>query len=117
MFGLKNGLTTVPRVEVVGIDQIEVLVILPPDHRIAATDSPWKQSHSLVARRRSAEWSHPERSEIHRFEQLGTDRPAAIGRVGGVVDFSSIVVKFNESCVFDAVCLGVGDRKDDPLAQ
>src|SRR6266699_7145919 len=96
MFGLKKGLTTVPRVEVVGIDQIEVLVILPPDHRIAATDSPWKQSHSLVARRRSAERSHPERSEIHRLEQLRADRSAAVGRVGGVVDLSSIVVEFDE---------------------
>src|SRR5438093_5498177 len=105
MFGLKNGLTAVPRVEVVGIDQIEVLVILPPDHRIAAADFPWKQSHSLVACRGSAERSHPERSEIRRFEQLRADRPAAIGRVGGVVGSSCIVVEFNEACVLDTVCL------------
>src|SRR5436853_7185605 len=103
MFGLKKGFAAFPRVEVVGIDQIEVFVILPPDHRIAATDFPWKQSHSLVARRRSAERSHSERSEIHRFEQLGTYRPAAIGRVGGVVDCSSIVVEFDEPGVLDAI--------------
>ena len=55
--------------------------------------------------------------EIRRFEQLGPDRPAAIGRVRRVKCFSCIVVEFDESGVLDAVGLGVGDRKDDPFAQ
>ena len=35
-------MTAVPRVKVVGIDQIEVLVILPTNHGIAAIDFPRK---------------------------------------------------------------------------
>src|ERR1700694_1822233 len=110
-------MTTVPCVKVVGINQMEVLVVLPTDHRIAAIDFPWEQSHALIARRRSAEWSHPERSKIRRFEQLRADRPAAIGCVGCVECFLSVVVEFNESSLLDAVCLGVRDRKDDGVAQ
>ena len=38
------------RVQIVGIDQIEVLVVLPRDHRIFAVDLARKQRHALVAR-------------------------------------------------------------------
>ena len=110
-------LTTVPCVKVVGIDQIEVLVVLPTDHRIAPIDFPWKQSHPLIARRRSAKRSHPERAKVRRFDQLGAYRPAAIRCVGCVECFSSTVIEFDESGVLDAVCLSVGDRKDDAFAQ
>ena len=61
--------------------------------------------------------SHPERLEIRRCEQLGANRPAAVGGIGGVECLLSVVVEFNESRVLDAVRLGIGDRKDDPLAQ
>ena len=57
----------------------------------------------FIARRRSAERSHPERSKIRRFEQLRADRPAAIGGVGCIERFSSIVVEFDEAGVLDAV--------------
>src|SRR2546423_6269914 len=114
IFRLQNGSTAVPCVKVVGIDQIEVLVVLPTDHRIATIDLSRKQGHTLVARRRPAERNHPERSKVRRFEQLRTDRTATIGRVGCIEGFSSIVVEFNETSVLDAVCLGIGDRKYDP---
>src|ERR1700726_4561539 len=110
-------MTVLPSVKIIGIDQIEVLVVLPADHRIAAVDFPWKQSHPLVARRRSGEWCQPERSKIRRFEQLGADRPAAIGCVSCVERFPSIVIEFDEPGILDAVCLSVGDRKDDAFAQ
>src|SRR6202521_365501 len=117
ILGLKDGMTTVPCVKVVGMNQMEALVVLPTDHRIAAIDFPWEQSHALIACRRSAEWSHPERSEIRRFQQLRADRPAAIGCVGCVECSLCVVVEFNESSVLDAVCLGVRDRQDDAFAQ
>ena len=50
-----------------------------------------------------AERSHPECSKIRGFEQLGADRPAAIGGVGCVECFLSIVVEFDEASVLDAV--------------
>ena len=117
ILGLKNGSTAVPCVKIVGIDQIKILVVLPADHRIAAVDLSREQSHALVARRRSAERRHPERSEIRGCEQLGANRPAAIGGIGRIERLSSVVVEFDEARVLDAVGLGVGDRKDDPLAQ
>ena len=50
-------------------------------------------------------------------EQLGADRPAAVGRVGRVERCSFAVVELDEAGVLDAVGLGVGDRKDDAFAQ
>src|SRR5580658_8409923 len=110
-------MTIFPCVKIVGIDQIEVLVVLPPDHRIAAIDFSWKQSHSLITRRRSGEWCQPKRSKVRRFEQFRADRSAAIGCVSCVERFSSIVIEFDEPGILDAVCLSIGDRKDDAFAQ
>ena len=96
---------------------MEVLVVLPPDHRVAAVDLAREQTHSLVARGRSAERRHAERSEVGRLEQLGPNRPAAVGRVGGIECLAPIVLEFNEASILDAVGLRVGDRKDDAFAQ
>ena len=57
------------------------------------------------------------RLEVRRFEQLGADRPAAVGGIGRVERLLSIVVEFNEAGVLDAVRLGLGDRKDHPFAE
>src|SRR5207237_10193599 len=48
---------------------------------------------------------------------LGTDRPTAIGGVGRVECFLRAILEFNKTSVFDAVGLGVCDRKNDALAQ
>src|SRR5437763_11526331 len=117
IFWLQNGSTAVPCVKVVGIDQIEVLIVCATNHGSATIDLSGKQGHTRVARRRSAERNHPDRSKVRRFEQLRADRTAAIGSVGCIEGFSSIVVEFNETSVLDAVCLGIGDRKYDPFAQ
>src|SRR5436190_10462429 len=60
ILGLKDGAPALPRDEIVGKDEIKVLVVLPSDHRIPAIDLARKQSHALVARRRSDKWGHSE---------------------------------------------------------
>ena len=51
------------------------------------------------------------------LNQLGADRPSAIGGIGGVVGFSAAIAELDKAGVLDAVRLGFGDRKDDALAE
>src|SRR3546814_13264183 len=74
VFGLQKKLALIPARELVGPDEIQVLAVLPPDHRIAAAHLARKQRHALVAGRRSAHWNKLETPEIarpHDFGQIG----------------------------------------------
>ena len=115
--GLKNTLTAIPCVEVVRVDQMEVFVVLPSDHRVAAIDLTREQTHALVARCCSTHGRHAERSEVRRLQQFGPNAPAAVGRVGCVECLAPLVLEFNEASILDAVGLCLGDRKDDAFAQ
>ncbi len=116
-FRFQNGLTAVPCGEVVRIDQIQILIILPRDHGVIAADLPWEQRHALVLGSSAPQRCQPERHEIVGRDQFGTDRPPAIGGIGRVVGFPALIAKFDKARILNAVRLGFGDRKDDALAQ
>ena len=67
---LQKGVSAIPCVKVVGEHQIQVLVVLAPDHRKAVINSAREKAHALVSRGRASEWGHPECPEVPRFNEL-----------------------------------------------
>ena len=114
--GSSSGHAFVPGVEVVGVDEVEVLVVLPPDHGVVAVDPSREEGHALVARSRTCQRRHREALEVGGLEQLRPDRPAAVGGVGRVEGPAATVVELDEAGVLDAVRLRLRDRKDHALA-
>src|ERR1041384_5844236 len=64
--------------EIVGVDQIEIFVVLSGNHGIAAIDLAGKQSHPLVARGRPPKRRHFERLEVRCGQQLGENRASSM---------------------------------------
>src|SRR5580704_14485233 len=99
--------------QVVRIDEIEVLVVLPPDHGELAVDLSGKQSHPLIAGSRAPERRHPKGQEVAGLNQFGPDRDAAIRGVGCVEYFPFAAVEFHESSILYAIRLRESDGKDN----
>src|SRR6202023_571139 len=102
-FGLQNGAASIPGVQVIRIDQIKIFVVLPRDHGESAADATRKQSHPFVPASVSLQRRHPKGQKVTGLEQLGSDRSAAVSRVGCVERLFPSVVELHESSVLDAV--------------
>ena len=72
---LQNRLAAVPGVQVVGIDEVEVLVVLPADHGVSAVDLAGEQGHALVSRGGSP-CSGDIRKEMKSVVSISSDRIA-----------------------------------------
>src|SRR5439155_22222931 len=77
-FGLQDDLATFPCVEIIGIKQIEILIVLPADHCVMAVDLAREQRHPLVARRQATERRQAEGYEVGGLDQFGSYGSAAI---------------------------------------
>ena len=109
---LQDRLTAFPPVEVVGIDQIEVFVILSRDHGVLAVDPAREERHALVARGSAVQGRHPERQKVAGLDQFRPDRRALVGGIGCVIGRPTVIAELDEARVFDAVRLRFRDRKD-----
>ncbi len=114
--GLQDRLATFPCVQVFRLEQVQVFVVLPADHRVSAIQLAWEQRHSLVATGGTAERRHAKRQEILGFDQLRANRFAGVSRVRRVIRRRRSLEP-HESRIFDPIRLRLGDRKDDPLTE
>src|SRR3546814_5814301 len=80
IFGLHDHLAEAPFVEVVRQDEVQALIVVARDHRIAPADLSRKKRHPLVVRRSALERCQMECHEVPGFDQL---RPYAASAVGG----------------------------------
>ena len=100
--------------DIIGKDQIQVLVVLPGNHGIQPIDLSRKEGHALVLCSRAVQGDKPELKEVGGFHELRHHHPTVIGGEGGVVHGAAIfVLKPDEPGVFYAVPLRGRSRKDD----
>ena len=79
------ALAVVPEPDVVGPQQVGVLVVDPTEGGVAPTDRSREQGQALVACGRAVERGDPEGREVLRLDELGQDVEPVVGGVGGVV--------------------------------
>ena len=114
--GPQQLLRVFPVVHVVGKHEVEVLVVLSRDHRVAAVDAAGEERHAFVFHGAPVEREHAEVLEIARLDELRQDDAAVVCRVGRVIDDAPVVLdEADEAGVLDAVRFIRGDRKDDAL--
>ncbi len=113
---LQDRLTAFPSVEVVGIDQIKVLVILSRYHGVPAVDFTREQRHALVARGCAVQRRHSKREEVAGLDQFRPDRGTLVGGIGCVIGRPTAIAELDEARVFDAVRLRLRHRKDHAFA-
>ena len=68
--------------QMVGEHHVDVLVVLPAQHRVKTFDLPGKECHAFVAHGLAVQRGEFETKEIGRFEKLGLDLFAVIGGEG-----------------------------------
>ena len=100
----------------VGVHQVDVLVVLPGEHRVLPVDHPGEEGEPLVPDLRPVQGAHLEVEEVLGLEHLRQGHPAVVGGVGGVVADPAVVVgEPDEPGVLDPVGLGGRRREDDPF--
>src|SRR4029450_560057 len=103
---LQDRLTAFPSVQIVRIDQIKILVVLPRNHGVLAVDPARKQRHTLVACRRTMQRRHSKREEVAGLDQLRSNRSAPVSGIGRVVGGPAAIAELDKTGVFYAVRLG-----------
>ena len=81
----EQGPGVAPVVGIVREHDEQVLLVLARQHRVVAVNAPGEQRHALVLHRRTVQGQHPEVVEVLGLDELGQDRVAVEGGVGGVV--------------------------------
>ena len=95
----------------------EVFVVLPREHRVAATDAAGKKRHAFVLHGVAIQREHAEVQEIERLDELREDDAPIVGGVSGVVDDAAVVFReTHEPRVFDAITLIRRDGENDAFA-
>ena len=102
--------------QIIRVNQIKILVILPRDHRVFAIDLARKQRHTLVASRVAIQCRQAKRNEVGRLDEFRSDRPSAIGGIGRIICSVVAVAKLDEARVLDSIGLRFRDRENHPLA-
>ena len=107
-------LALVPMRQRVGLEQEQVLAVLPPDHHILPADLAGEERHALVARRRSGHRHQVERAEIAGPHQFGLDARAVISGIGADPLQRAVVMReLDDAHILQPLGLGLGDREDD----
>src|SRR5581483_3059882 len=102
----KQHLAFMPKVDVVGEHQIDVLVVLAGEHGIEAVYFPREDSHTFVFRGGTIQGNESKKQEIRSLHQLWDDHLAVEGGEGRVVDVGAVIVlEPDEPGIFDAVSL------------
>src|ERR1041385_5106890 len=92
--------------EFVGEHDVDVFIILPPEHRESPIDFSWKKRHPLVLDRWAIERDEFEMKEVRGFNELRQDHFAVVRGIGRIVISTAVVLlKHHETSVFDAVAL------------
>ncbi len=113
---LGDQLLGVPEVQHVRVHQIDVLVVLPREHRVQPPNLAGEQREALVPHLGAVERADPEPQEVVGLEDLRQDHLAVERGVGRVVaDRAVVVEELDEPGVLDAVGLGRRRGEDDPL--
>ena len=116
--GVSQEPRVVPEMDVVRKHQVEALVILARDHREAAVDAAREERHAFVLHGVAIQRHHAEVLKIRRLDQLRQDGASIVGRVGGVIGDSPVLLtEAHETRIFDAVALIRRGGKDDALRE
>ena len=95
-----------PEVQMVGEHQVDVLVVLPAQHRVESLNLPRKERHAFVFDGRAVQRDEFEMQKIGCFEELGLYFFAIIGRESRVISARAIVIlKKNKASILDSVAL------------
>ena len=92
--------------QMVGEHHVDVLQILPAEHRVAAFDFSRKERHALVLHGRAVQRDEFEVKKVGRLDELRQDQFAVVRGVGGVIGPRAVVVvEENKPGVLDPVAL------------
>ena len=115
---LQDELRGVPEMQMVGEHHVDVLVVLPAEHRVVAVDLAREQRHAFVLHGRAVQRDELEVQKVRRLDELRQDHLAVVGGVGGVVGLRAVLVlEADEAGVLDAVALRGRDGKQHALGQ
>ena len=102
----------------VGVHEVNVLAVLPRDHRVQAVDLAREERQALVPHLGAVERVDAEPQEVVGLQQLRQHDFAVERRVRGVVaGVAVVVVKLHEARVLDAVHLRGRVGEDGPFGQ
>ena len=102
----EEHLALIPAVDGIGKHKIDVLVVLPGEHRIKAIDFPGEDGHSFVFGGRTVQANESKEKKVRGLHQLWHHDLSIEGGEGRVVDVTVVtVLETDKPCVLDAVTL------------
>ena len=113
IFGLHQQAALIPRQQIVGLDQEQVLTVLAAEHMIVPANLAREQRHALVDRGTALERDQVEFAKIACPQHLRANAAPGKSGVGAEIFGAAVVVrKLRQPQILEPVRLRRGDRKD-----